>query len=209
MAFAMPMYHVFGYSECLLAVLFAGGAIIPRLVFDAEDMLGAAERHQASELVGVPMMTAKLVELARTRGFDSTHLKVMFNSGGANPPGIWDAIREVLRPAEMRMGYGMTETSASATSSVPEDDDTRLLDTHGRFKPASVAGDPALGRRVALYKARRPSPICRRTPAANWWSRDRSSRAATTRSPRKPRRPSPPMAGCAPVTWAGSARMSM
>jgi fatty-acyl-CoA synthase len=159
MVFAMPMYHVFGYSECLLAVLFAGGAIIPRLVFDAEDMLGAAERHRASELVAVPMMTAKLIELTRTRGFDSAHLRVMFNSGGANPPGIWEAIREVLRPAEMRMGYGMTETSASATSSVPEDDDSRLLTTHGRFKPASVAGDPALGGRVAIYKAIDPETL--------------------------------------------------
>jgi fatty-acyl-CoA synthase len=159
MVFAMPMYHVFGYSECLLAVLFAGGAIIPRLVFDAEDMLAAAERHRATELVAVPMMTAKLIELARTRGFDSTHLRVMFNSGGANPPGIWEAIREVLHPDEMRMGYGMTETSASATSSVPEDDDTRLLTTHGRFKPPSVAGDPALGGRVAIYKAIDPETL--------------------------------------------------
>jgi fatty-acyl-CoA synthase len=159
MLFAMPMYHVFGYTECLLAVLFAGGAIIPHLEFDAAKMLEAAERHRATELVAVPMMTAKLVEAARGRGFDSTHLRVMFNSGGANPPGIWRDIRAVLRPQEMRMGYGMTETSASATSSVVEDDDTRLLTTHGRFKPASIAGDPALGGRVAVYKAINPETL--------------------------------------------------
>jgi fatty-acyl-CoA synthase len=159
MQFAMPMYHVFGYAECLLAVLFAGGAIIPHLVFDAGEMLDAAERHRTTELVAVPVTTARLVEVARTRGFDSTHLRVMFNSGGANPPGIWEAIREVLRPQEMRMGYGMTETSASATSSVPEHDDSRLLTTHGRFKPPSVAGDPALGGRVAVYKAIDPETL--------------------------------------------------
>jgi fatty-acyl-CoA synthase len=159
MLFAMPMYHVFGYAECLLAVLFAGGAIIPHLVFDAAEMLDAAERQHATELVAVPMMTAKLIEVARTRGFDSTHLKVIFNSGGANPPGIWEAIREVLGPDEMRMGYGMTETSASATSNVVEDDDTRLLTTHGRFKPPSIAGDPALGGRVAVYKTIDPETL--------------------------------------------------
>jgi fatty-acyl-CoA synthase len=159
MLFAMPMYHVFGYAECLLAVLFVGGAIIPHLVFDAAEMLDAAERHQATELVAVPMMTAKLIEVARTRGFDSTHLKVMFNSGGANPPGIWAAIREVLRPNEMRMGYGMTETSASATSNVVEDDDTHLLTTHGRFKPPNIAGDPALAGRVAIYKTIDPETL--------------------------------------------------
>jgi fatty-acyl-CoA synthase len=159
MLFAMPMYHVFGYAECLLAVLFVGGAIIPQLVFDAADMLDGAERHHATELVAVPMMTAKLIKVARTRGFDSTHLRVMFNSGGANPPGIWSDIREVLRPDEIRMGYGMTETSASATSSVVEDDDTRLLTTHGRFKPPTIAGDPALGSRVAIYKTIDPETL--------------------------------------------------
>ena len=159
MQFAMPMYHVFGYAECLLAVLFVGGAIIPHLVFEAEAMLEAAERHRTTELVAVPIMTARLIEVARTRGFDSSHLRVMFNSGGANPPGIWSAIREVLRPQEMRMGYGMTETSASATSSVPEDDDTRLLTTHGRFKPPSIAGDPAIGGRVAIYKTIDPETL--------------------------------------------------
>ena len=153
MQFAMPMYHVFGYTECLLAVLFAGGAIIPHLVFDPEEMLTAAERHRTTELVGVPMMTQKFIDAARTRGFDSTHLLVMFNSGGMNPPSIWSDIREVLGPSEMRMGYGMTETCASATSSVVEDNDTMLLTTHGRFKPANIAGDRAIGGRVAIYKA--------------------------------------------------------
>ncbi len=159
MQFAMPMYHVFGYAECLLAVLFAGGAIVPRLVFDPADMLDAALRHATTELVAVPMMTSKLIELARARGFESDHLRVMFNSGGANPPGIWRDIRDVLRPKEMRMGYGMTETSASATSSVPEDDDARLLTTHGRFKPPSIAGDPAIGGRVAIYKTIDPQTL--------------------------------------------------
>jgi fatty-acyl-CoA synthase len=83
-----------------------------------------------------------------------------------NPQSIWSDIREVLRPQEMRMGYGMTETCASATSSVVEDDDTRLLTTHGRFKPANVAGDPALGGRVAIYKAIDPETLADVPPEA-------------------------------------------
>ena len=42
--FALPMYHVFGYVECLLACMFVGGAIIPQVAFDAETMLATAER---------------------------------------------------------------------------------------------------------------------------------------------------------------------
>ena len=159
MQFAMPMYHVFGYTECMLAVLFVGGAIIPHLVFDPAIMLDAAERHQTTELVGVPMMTQKFIEVAQERGFDSRHLLVMFNSGGANPPSIWQDIREALGVHEMRMGYGMTETAASATSSEPEGDDLLLMSTHGRFKPANVAGDAAIGGRVAIYKTIDPETL--------------------------------------------------
>ena len=160
MQFAMPMYHVFGYTECMVAVLFVGGAIVPHLLFDPVALLDAAERHRTTELVGVPMMTHKLIDAARVRGFDSTHLKVMFNSGGANVPSVWGNIRSVLGVDEVRMGYGMTETSASATSSGPEDDDTTLITTHGCFKPANVAGDPAIGGRVAIYKAIDPETLC-------------------------------------------------
>ena len=160
MQFAMPMYHVFGYTECMVAVLFVGGAIVPHLLFDPVAMLDAAERHRTTELVGVPMMTHKLIDAARAHWFDSTHLKVMFNSGGANVPTVWGDIRSVLGVDEVRMGYGMTETSASATSSRPEDDDTNLVATHGCFKPASVAGDPAIGGRVAIYKAIDPETLC-------------------------------------------------
>ena len=32
--FALPMYHVFGYVECLVACTFVGGAIVPHVVFD-------------------------------------------------------------------------------------------------------------------------------------------------------------------------------
>ena len=151
--FAMPMYHVFGYVECLIAATFVGGAIIPQAVFDPREMLALAERHRASEIVCVPMMTAKLIEAAREHGFNSANLQTMFNSGGVNPPSIWDEIDEVLRPRETVTAYGMTETTASTTCTLPEDGKERLLTSNGGYKLAGVAGDPAIGGRVAEYKA--------------------------------------------------------
>lgn len=151
--FAMPMYHVFGYVECLIAATFVGGAIVPQVVFDAPEMLALAERHRASEIVCVPMMTAKLIEAARERGFSSTQLQTMFNSGGINPPSIWEEIDEVLQPRETVTAYGMTETTASTTCTLPEDGRDRLLTSNGGYKLAGVAGDPAIGGHVAEYKA--------------------------------------------------------
>ncbi len=150
--FAMPMYHVFGYVECLMAVLFVGGAIIPHIIFDPDDMLAIAERHQTSEMICVPMMTHKLIDLAKTRGFDGRHLISMFNSGGVNVPSVWADIRTYLKAREVLTAYGMTETTASTTCTLPEGGDRFLLSSNGCHKPPSIAGDPALGGRVAQYK---------------------------------------------------------
>ena len=155
--FAMPMYHVFGYVECLIAATFVGGAIIPQPVFDPVEMLDLAERHRASEIVCVPVMTGKLIEAARERGFDATHLQTMFNSGGVNPPSIWNEIDDILRPRETVTAYGMTETTASTTCTLPEDGRERLLTSNGRYKVAGVSGDPAIGGLVAEYKAIDPA----------------------------------------------------
>jgi len=150
--FALPMYHVFGYVECMIAVMFVGGAIIPHAVFDPAEMLDTAERLATNELVCVPLMTHKLIELARTRGFNAPHFQVMFNSGGVNVASVWEDIRAVLRPREILTGYGMSETTASTTCTMPELDDSFLTSSNGRMKPAHVAGDPDLGNLVAQYK---------------------------------------------------------
>ena len=150
--FSLPMHHVFGYVECLIATTFVGGAILPHVVFDARKMLDAARSHRATEMVCVPMMTLKLLGVARQHGFDGSSLLAMFNSGGASPPTIWRDIRELLGAREILTAYGMTETTASTTCTLPEGADEFLLSTNGRLKFAGVAGDPAQGGVLAQYK---------------------------------------------------------
>lgn len=150
--FALPMYHVFGYVECLIASTFAGGAIIPHLTFDAGAMVDAAERHRATEIICVPLMTMKILDVVKARGFDNTHLITMFNSGGASPPQIWQDIRSLLGARELLTAYGMSETTASTTCTHPEAPDRYLLESNGRLKFAGVAGDPDLNGVLAIYR---------------------------------------------------------
>ena len=150
--FALPIYHVFGYVEYLLAMHFVGGAIIPQVQFDAEQILLAAERHRASEIGVVPTMTLKLLEVARTRGFDGSDRLAVFSSGGPSPLAIWQDIRDILGAREVMTGYGMSETTASTTCTLPEGPDLLLQTTNGSFKQAGIAGDPALGGTLAQYK---------------------------------------------------------
>lgn len=150
--FALPLYHVFGYVECLVACMFVGGAIVPLVGFDAEEMVIAAQQHRVTEIVCVPTMTLKMLEVVRKRGFDSAHLIAFFNSGGISPPTLWSDIRKHFGAAEVLTGYGMTETTASTTCTLPEDPEDRLLRTNGRLKQAGSAGDAALGGVLARYK---------------------------------------------------------
>lgn len=150
--YALPMYHVFGYVECLMAVMFVGGSVVPRTVFDPVDLLDAVQRHRATEIVCVPTMTLAVLDEARCGSYDLSSLDVVFSSGGPSPDRIWDEIREVLQPQEITTGYGQTETTAATTCTLPEENDHFLRTTNGRLRDAGVAGEPALAGRLAVYR---------------------------------------------------------
>jgi fatty-acyl-CoA synthase len=150
--FALPMYHVFGYVECLVACTFVGGAIVPHVAFDPREMVVAAERHLVNEIVCVPTMTLKMIEVVQERGFDCPSLVTVFSSGGASPPAIWGDIRRFLKVPEVMTAYGMTETTASTTCTLPEGDDVHLLSSNGRLKLAGAAGDPGMDGLIVKYK---------------------------------------------------------
>ncbi len=151
--FAAPMYHVHGYVECLVACLFVGGAVIPQAKFNAAALLDLAVRHRADEISGVPTLTEKLLDSARERGFPRGSVAAVFNTGSANRPEIWREIRELLGPAEILTAYGMTETTASTTCTLPEGEGDRLLSTNGCLKDAGPAAPDPADPHLARYKA--------------------------------------------------------
>jgi fatty-acyl-CoA synthase len=150
--FSLPMYHVFGYVEGLLAALFVGGAIIPRLKFDAADTLRAAERHRATDMLSIPTMTLALLDELRGQPYDLSPLHSVLASGGRSPTYIWQQILDLLKPNEITTGYGMTEVTASSTVTRPDDPMKRLLETNGRLRDVGPAADPALDGRLVTYR---------------------------------------------------------
>ena len=154
--FALPIYHVFGYVEGLVAAMFVAGAICPHPTFDAAATLRDIARHRIDELICVPAMTAVVLEEARRGDYDLSSLRTMFSSGAAHPPGMWAEMAEVLEVEEIFTAYGQTETTASTTCTRPGDPIERLRDTNGTLKPAGVAGDPDLGGTLAVYRVLDP-----------------------------------------------------
>lgn len=65
---------------------------------------------------------------------------------------IWPEIFELLHPEELTTGYGMTETMGTTTLTLPDGPYEKLVETNGRVRHAGVAGDPALGGCLVVYK---------------------------------------------------------
>lgn len=155
--FSLPMYHVFGYGEGLLAVCWAGGAIIPQVRFEPVAMLAAIERHRATDVLLIPTMSLAVLEAASSTAFDLSSLKSALASGGRAPERIWRALFEVLGVDEITTGYGMTETTASAAVTAPDDPIEQIMTTNGRMRDCGPAGDPTIHRRLVTYRVVDPA----------------------------------------------------
>lgn len=150
--FALPMFHVFGYVEGLLAIPFVGGAIIPQTRFDPLGMLEAIERNRATDALLIPAMSLALIDAVHSRTFDLSSLHFALASGGRAPPHLWRQLNSELGIVEITTGYGMTETTASTTVTRPDDPEERLLTTNGRLREVGPAADPALDGVLVDYR---------------------------------------------------------
>jgi fatty-acyl-CoA synthase len=151
--FAMPMYHVFGYVEGMLPVMFVGGAIVPHVAFSPTASLDAIARHRATDMLAIPLMTQAVMDALRSHPADLSSLASILSSGTASPPGTWDRIDAELCCDEVTTGYGMSETTASSTVTRPDDGPGKRRTTNGRLRDVGVAGDPTLDGRLVIYRA--------------------------------------------------------
>lgn len=162
--FSLPMFHVFGYLEGLLAVPWVGGAIIPRVRFDAADTLRAIATHHATDALLIPAMSLALIDEAGANPYDMSSLHSALASGGRAPERLWQQLRDVLGVSEITTGYGMTETTASATVTRPDDPPDRVMRTNGRLRDVGPVGDSTLQNRLVIYEVRDPSDDRRLPP---------------------------------------------
>jgi len=150
--FSLPMNHVYGYVEGLLAALFVGGAIVPHLKFDPRETLRAIERHRVTDLLLIPTMTLAVLDALADTPVDTSSLRGILSSGGRTPPGLWDRILATFDGIEITTGYGMSECTASTTVTGPDDPTDRLKTTNGRLRDVGPAGDPAIGNRIVDHR---------------------------------------------------------
>jgi len=151
--FALPLHHVFAYVEGLLAAMFVAGTVIIEAAFDPESTLEAVERHRVGEALFVPTMSLAVIEAARRGDYDLTSLHSVMSAAQSAPARLWRDLRDLLHVEQLVTAYGMTETSAATTFTMPGDSDDMLASTVGRPKPGGAAADDTPDGVLAAYKA--------------------------------------------------------
>ncbi|EED34280.1 acyl-CoA ligase [Luminiphilus syltensis NOR5-1B] len=150
--FALPMYHVYGYVEGLLAALTVGGAAVIKLLFDPAAALDSIGLQHVDDILLIPTMTLALLDELEAGDYDVSNLKTMLSSGGKAPPELWDRIFQKFGQIEVTTGYGMSEATASSTVTRPDDPIDKLRFTNGRLRDVGVAGDPQNQGKLVTYR---------------------------------------------------------
>ncbi|HEX4255836.1 MAG TPA: AMP-binding protein [Streptosporangiaceae bacterium] len=140
--FSLPCYHMFGYVEGLLSVMFVGGAIIPQTTFSPVGYLQGVQQHEATDILCVPTMAVAIIEHPDLKNYDLSTLNAILCGSAPAPVWIWEKFRDDLNISEIVTGYGMTECGGAMTLTLPEDPLELSSSTVGRVKLAGAAGLP-------------------------------------------------------------------
>jgi fatty-acyl-CoA synthase len=152
MLFSLPLNHCFAYIEGLIAALFVAGTVVVQAVFDPVETLAAIERHRVGEVLFVPTMSLAVVGAARTSKADLSSLHSVMSAASAAPASLWAELGKLLGVDQLVTAYGMTETAASSTVTMPGGPLDDLEHTVGYPKLGGIAGDPGLRGRLIEYK---------------------------------------------------------
>lgn len=150
--FSLPCYHMFGYVEGLLSVLYVGGAIIPLTSFSPERYFASVERHRATDMLCVPTMAVAMSESPLKSSYDLSSLTALLCGSAPAPVWLWPRIAEDFGVHEIVTGYGMTECGGAMTLTLPEGPLHLTTETVGRPKMAGAASVPGSDELV-VYKA--------------------------------------------------------
>jgi acyl-CoA synthetase (AMP-forming)/AMP-acid ligase II len=111
-----PFAHAMGFIITLACGLTAGAAIVTQPRFAFEPFLELVERHRATVLIVPPPVMAALAGHPALDAHDLSALELVVAGGAPVPEEIARAAGERLPGVVVRLGYGLTETSAAVTA---------------------------------------------------------------------------------------------
>lgn len=130
-----PFFHTFGYKAGFLACLLKGATIVPEPVFDVPTVLQRVGEERISMLPGPPTLYMTILNHPQRDDFDLSTLRLSVTGAAVVPVEMIRRMREELTFKTIVTGYGLTETTGTATMCRADDDPETIATTSGRAIP--------------------------------------------------------------------------
>lgn len=136
----IPFYHIFAYSEGILASMHVGGSIvIADRGYDSDNYLYLMRQYHVNDIICVPLIAIDMIQKGKPKASDYPDLHAAFISPAA-PDWLWQATRNAFGISDVTTGYGMTECGATSFILSPLAPPTWINQYVGSLKDAGVAG---------------------------------------------------------------------
>ncbi|UDD55335.1 hypothetical protein AFCA_002967 [Aspergillus flavus] len=131
-----PLFHAFGLVSGLICSLACGATIVlPSRDFDASAVVDALKRYGCTVLHGVPTMFVAILQQLQHRKVKVKTVRAGMVGGMKVAPSLLDEIQATFSPMDLRIIYGMTETSAGSFMTAATDPAREKLETVGKALP--------------------------------------------------------------------------
>ena len=118
----LPLFHIFGQTVSMNTIFRVGATVVFQPRFEPNEAIALMLEHGVNTFHGVPQMYLALVQAGQGRlaAGDAAlpRLKIAVSGGAALPLTVLEAFNTTFR-AEIMEGYGLSETSPTATVNQP------------------------------------------------------------------------------------------
>ena len=118
---SVPFFHATGCFAVLNPTLASGGKIVMMRRWDPVRAFELIEREKIQSAGGVPTIAWQLIEHPLRKNYDLSSLVSVAYGGAPSAPELVRKIKETFPLSSAGNGWGMTETSATATGNGAED----------------------------------------------------------------------------------------
>jgi fatty-acyl-CoA synthase len=111
----VPLFHCFGITLGVMAVLTHGATLAPLETFDPLMVLAIVQKERCTALYGVPTMFIAELTHPMFNMFDLSSLRTGIMAGSPCPESVMRQVMEKMHCSEITIVYGLTESSPGIT----------------------------------------------------------------------------------------------
>jgi fatty-acyl-CoA synthase len=177
-----PIFHVVLYI-LTVPLLYKGGKVVLMEDFDPAEAVRLAERERVTVWFAIPTAWQMILATEELAELDLDRLRFVGSGGAACPQPLMDRFAEL--GLDYRQGYGLSETTSSATTMGPGDQlerpgsigrpffhvEARIVGEEGEaLDPGGVGEIQLRGRNVCAGYWRKPAETAEAFDAEGWFS---------------------------------------